>query len=401
MPKPSSHLSDYYAELKHAVGHDILDARRFRAHERKRQNLLEHHLKLPLAVWRGARVLEFGPGSGENAVVLARHGARLTLVEPLDYLVESLRANFAAHGVADKIEAVHMAVIEGFRSEKRYDAVFSEGFLHFLDDPCRALAQMAKYMAPEGFLVLQICNPSGTFVEYLKKAFLELEINALGAVSIEDKMVLAAGLFEDQYKKINYSRTFKSWVEDCLNPDYRPVRFPDFADLLAALPADVQLYSSWPNYRNEDDLVWHKNIKNAARMRRECLDGYFARYPHFLHSIPQDEPLPLFKPAEGRALKREVTRALAGLDKLLLAKSPIAADYASCLKPFARALRGYPQGRQAAEVIESAGRLFASVSGKRSPKDYERAWKRAKLLRNTWGSPGHNYAFHKTRLYEA
>lgn len=352
-------------------------------------------------MWRGARVLEFGPGSGENAVVLARHGARLTLVEPLDYLVKGLRANFDAHGVADKIEAVHIAVIENFRTKERYDAVFSEGFLHFLDDPCLALTQMAKYMAPEGYLVLQTCNPSGTFVEYLKKAFLELEINALRAASIEQKMALAAGLFEDQYKKINYSRTFKSWVEDCLNPDYRPARFPDFADLLAALPPDVQVYSSWPNYQDQDDLVWHKDIKEAARMRRETLDGYFARYPHFIHSIPQDGSLPLFDPADGRALKRQVTRSLASLDKLLLAKSPKAAAYASALKPLARALRRYPQGRQAAEVIESAVLLFSSVAGKRSPKDYKRAWKRAALLRNTWGSPGHNYAFHKTRLYEA
>ena len=38
-------------------------------------------MSVPPALFRGADVLEFGPDSGENAVVFARWGARLTLVE--------------------------------------------------------------------------------------------------------------------------------------------------------------------------------------------------------------------------------------------------------------------------------------------------------------------------------
>lgn len=57
---PSSNLSDYYSRIRlNPADRDISQDGRMRAHEKKRKNLLEHHLKLHFLLRRGARVLEY------------------------------------------------------------------------------------------------------------------------------------------------------------------------------------------------------------------------------------------------------------------------------------------------------------------------------------------------------
>src|SRR5262245_60195062 len=67
-------------------------------HVSKRRTLYERHLGIPVSLLRGQRVLEFGCHSGENALVLAHAGARLTLVEPNTSVHEPLQALFSRYG---------------------------------------------------------------------------------------------------------------------------------------------------------------------------------------------------------------------------------------------------------------------------------------------------------------
>ena len=74
------------------------------AHVAKRRNLYERHLGVPLSLLGGKRVLEFGCHSGENALVLAHAGARLTLVEPNASVHHRLTTLFDAYGCTAAIE---------------------------------------------------------------------------------------------------------------------------------------------------------------------------------------------------------------------------------------------------------------------------------------------------------
>ncbi len=402
MTTTGSRLSDYYKSIGlNPVGHDISREDRMRLHERKRQNLLEHHLKLPLFGWRGARVLEFGPGSGENAVALARLGAKFTFVEPLDYLSERLRATFAEFGVSERIEAVHQGVLEDFRSERRFDVVFAEGFVHFLEDHAAAVRKLISFADDEGFVVLSDIDPAGTFIEYLKKCYLEAACETLDLRSDEQRLDMARLLFAGEFGRINHSRGFDSWAKDMvLNPLYRPRYFLSFPEILAALPKGVSLYSSWPNYLDLDDLVWHKNIRAAASMRRAAQRGYYARAPHFLHSIPRpDGCLPMFDPKDGR----RVFSALRGFYARLGTANDRRSGVANAATPALRALRKALGSSRAAALpratIDDALALFASVRGAKTRAAFVRAWRGRASLRRLWGTPGHYIVLHKTRLY--
>lgn len=385
------------------MGHDISAGAPLKAHEHKRQNLLEHHLRLPQLVWRQARVLEFGPGSGENAAALARLGARMTLVEPLDYLIERLKKNFAECGVAKRIDSVHQGVLESFETERRFDAVFAEGFIHFLDDGPAAVRRLCSYLAPEGFLVVSVVHPAGTFIEFIKKCYLELACASLGRSSDAERYALARRLFEPAFARINHSRGFESWSKDCvLNPLYRPAHFLDLPEILAALENDVVVHSSWPNYRDSDDLIWHKNVRTAEDIRRATLDGYYARVPHFLHSIPQpDGRLPLFRPADGRAILAALSRCYAALDKAIWTRKPSTRAAFEAMSKLSKALKPFRQSREALRVVEPAADLFKSAAGARTEAQWIAAWARRPALSRLWGSPGHYFVFHKTSLHPA
>ena len=60
----------------------------------QRAAVLRDRAGLLPAMFNGAEILEFGPDSGENALVFAMWGAQLTLVEPNERAHETIRAYF-------------------------------------------------------------------------------------------------------------------------------------------------------------------------------------------------------------------------------------------------------------------------------------------------------------------
>src|SRR5580658_596497 len=102
---PNDSLVSYYTNLQfNPVLISVEDSAVWKSHFEKRRQLYERHLGLPLAYLDGASVLEFGPNSGENALLPALFGARLTLVEPNEQVLPRLRELFNLFGVQNQIE---------------------------------------------------------------------------------------------------------------------------------------------------------------------------------------------------------------------------------------------------------------------------------------------------------
>ncbi|MBI3553537.1 MAG: class I SAM-dependent methyltransferase [Elusimicrobia bacterium] len=395
-----SNLSEYYKPIRlNPVGHDISRQEQLTAHERKRRNLVEHKLKLPGLMWRDCRVLEFGPASGENAAVLARHGAQMTFVEPLDYLIAELKDKFASLGISDRVEAIHQDVLETFKTSDRFDVVWAEGFVHFMEDSALGVRNLSSFVRPGGFLVLgNLVEPVGTFIEFVKKAYLALASSALDRRDPEQHLALASVLYGGQFASINHSRAFEKWVKDSLlNPLYRPRHFFDLPRILQVLPAEFVPYSTWPNYIDHDDLVWHKNVKDAAALRAEALRGYYARAPHFLHSSPQGPgELPLFAPEDGGKVVAALHACYAKMEKSLLAQDAKPAAHLAGLAGLRRTLAGLPQARPALEVVDETIALFRAGGKARDEAAFSHAWKSKDLLSRIWGSPGHYFVFQRS-----
>lgn len=401
---PKSPLTDYYTSSKLSpVEHDVSSTQKYATHEKKRKNLIEFWLKLPLRVFRGARVLEVGPGSGENALVLARQGARLTLVEPVDFLRDKLRAKFASAGLSSNIEALHEQLLENFETDQRFDVVIAEGFLGCLPNRGELLHKLSNCVDSEGFLFIAVPHPVGMFVEQVKAIYLLMLIHATGASSKEQQNQCAERLYLEDFSKIRHSRSFEAWVWDSLLAPRALMGKAghwSFVDMRAHLGPDYYLYSSWPNYLNHDEFVWHKNLRSIEQIHQSTLDGYYARLPHFIDGLSSTDVggADLVLPVAGREIERQVLACSDRLEQAAAGSFASLDPLITSLHQLSDELAKHVAANKARTVVDATLALIKSTHHSRDATAFESTYK-SSPLRMTWGIPYHYCLFHRSDLF--
>jgi predicted O-methyltransferase YrrM len=266
-------LHDYYEQrdFKPTFA-GFKDEDELEAYDLRRQSLYRDLLHLPPRVFEGARLCEFGPDTGENALVFARWGARVTLVEPHASAWPEIRAYFARYGLDDRLEDIVGKTIESFESETRFDFINAEGFIYTVQPNELWLSKFKALLRPDGFAVVNYLDRTGCLFELLWS----LAHARYQEVSGERGVDAAWSLFEPKWNSIHHTRPFESWVKDVLeNPFVRLKYLIDPVELSAkALKAGLALYASWPRYENPFHPYWHKNIPGEADLelwRREFI----------------------------------------------------------------------------------------------------------------------------------
>jgi SAM-dependent methyltransferase len=228
------------------------------AYASQRRELFSDKLVLPPRLFRDADVLEFGPDSGENALVFAGWGANMTLAEPNRHAHPKIEAYFAHFGLTQRLRELALADVEGFSSDRRFDIIDAEGFIYTVQPSEKWLGIFHRLLNPDGYAVVSYYERYGGFFELALKA-----IHAAGkALSGRAALDTAKMLFEAKWDSIPHTRSFESWLMDVLeNPFVRHRYFLDAASLCAA--ADQQgfdVHSAWPAYRDSLDIYWHKKV---------------------------------------------------------------------------------------------------------------------------------------------
>ena len=118
---------DYYQHQKFIpVQQDLSDV----AAHRARRERLYRYLGIVLALLRGSSVIEFGPGTGDNAAVTSLYGPdEYILVDGHQTAVEMLKKKVEAGEIRGaKVEYVEADLID-YPEGKLYDVVICEGVL--------------------------------------------------------------------------------------------------------------------------------------------------------------------------------------------------------------------------------------------------------------------------------
>jgi hypothetical protein len=123
-------LYDYYGRQNIAPTFaDLRDEAAVVAYQAARARLLGERLALPIPLFRGAEILEFGPDTGENAVVFARWGAHMTLVEPAEAAHPRIRAYFDCFAPPAALRELAAADVLSYVANRRFDMIVAEGFI--------------------------------------------------------------------------------------------------------------------------------------------------------------------------------------------------------------------------------------------------------------------------------
>lgn len=228
------------------------------AYASQRRELFSDKLVLPPRLFRDAEVLEFGPDSGENALVFAGWGANMTLAEPNRLAHPKIEAYFAHFSLTQRLRELVLADVEGFRSERRFDIIDAEGFIYTVQPSDKWLGIFHRLLNPDGYAVVSYYERYGGFFELALKA-----IHAAGkALTGRAALDTAKVLFEAKWNSIPHTRSFESWLMDVLeNPFVRYRYFLDAAALCTAAHGQgFDIHSAWPAYRDSLDIYWHKKV---------------------------------------------------------------------------------------------------------------------------------------------
>lgn len=291
-------------------------------HEHHRRRLFTDKLKLPPALFRGARMLEFGPDAGENSLVFAQWGADCTLAEPNPKAHPVIREYFRRFGLEPKLRALETWDVKNFpepaTDAERFDLVDAEGFIYTIQPTELWVQKCARLTRPGGMVVLFYYEACGGFLELMLRV-VQARHRALTGL---DAVASARALFQTKWDSIPHKRRLESWTMDVLeNPFVRLKYFLDPATLCEQMAAaGLWHYSSWPTYDGGLDVHWFKReLPGAERLRqqrdfirRSRLSHVFGR-KHFLSQAEDD-----FEP--------RLLALLAGVDGLIDQFSPARAE---------------------------------------------------------------------------
>jgi len=282
-----SPLYDYYVEKNfNPTLIDLESKDKLITHFFKRLNLYVNKLKLSPLMFRNANVLEIGCSSGENALVIAKMGANFDFIEPRKQSTDRLTDLFTKFHLKSSICRISNTIIENLSSDQKYDIIIAEGFLGTLSNRNSHLSQLLNLIDYPGLCIVSSSDPYGLLVELTKIFIFQFLDYKKQLLSDNDKFQLATNLFEKEYNSIPHSRSFKRYYLDTfVNPLGGYKRAWGMEEMLpVAEKENFTLFSSWPYYGIDDDLLWHKHVKSTKEKNKELLNQYFLRCPSYIAS---------------------------------------------------------------------------------------------------------------------
>jgi hypothetical protein len=103
--------------------------------------------------------LEFGPGSGHNAIYTASlNPKRYVLVDGNKLGIFECKSNINQTGIEPEKPEFHHSLIEDFQSDETFDIVIAEGFIPYQFNPVKLLRHVSKFCKKKG----------GGIVDYIK-----------------------------------------------------------------------------------------------------------------------------------------------------------------------------------------------------------------------------------------
>jgi SAM-dependent methyltransferase len=294
---------DYYRELGISpVRQDLSDMGRHFT----RRSALYHLLGLTPGCIRDRDVLEFGPGSGDNALYTASlRPRRYVLVDANPAgLADTRRRLDAAPGGAANYEIVE-SFVESFDSSSAFDVVLAEGMLPHQDDPPALFARIGAHVRPGGIFVVTCSDSVSSIVEICGR--LRASSLAPPELPIAERLERLRPVFAPRLATLpGMTRSVDDWILDNITHPL-PGRLFSIDDAVRACPHLFDVLGSSP--RMTVDWRWYKTITSEPRGFNEAtIESYFSNIINLLDYRIAIAP---HDPALGRRIRSLADRVFA------------------------------------------------------------------------------------------
>ena len=341
---------DYYRERDISPVHqDISDRERHFG----RRSSLYRFLGIPPLYVEGAHVLEFGPGSGDNALHTASLGPeRYVLVDGNPRGVTETRAKLAS-ALPEGVVEVVPSYVEDFKVAERFDLVVAEGLIPFQNEPVGFARHIASFVRPGGMLVVT-CADSASAIGEIGRRLLANRI-APPSLPYAERRAQLSPVFASHLATLEgMSRSVDDWVDANIAQPLTGKLY-SMADAIESLGADGFIVTgSSPQFFT--DWRWYKRVFGDERQFNErAIDSYYENIVNFLD---YRETLAPHEAAVGRRIRTAtdalyeamhaddagdptgLPAAIAHLKEIAPLVKPIAPSTAASLDALANALSG-------------------------------------------------------------
>jgi SAM-dependent methyltransferase len=287
-----SHSEFYATHNISPVSQDITD---LNLHFQRRESLFRS-LGLPPSFIADRSILEFGPGSGHNALFTASLSPRL---------YELVDGN--PRGIADTCELlkaykeknihVYLKNFEEFDSPTKFDLVWAEGCLPHQKYPLQLLKKMAAFVEINGILCISTNNGISYLSETLRRLFRDRFFDTTVDIHEQTRQLLPY-LTPHLNNLKHMSRSHVDWILDSIVQPLGDRELMSIPDVVETLKLEFDVYGSSPRFLS--DWRWYKEIVGERRQfNNMALSNYYQsnlnlldyRHQHSVHKIEFGEKL--------------------------------------------------------------------------------------------------------------
>jgi 2-polyprenyl-3-methyl-5-hydroxy-6-metoxy-1,4-benzoquinol methylase len=221
-------------------------------------------LKFPPKMFAGAKLIDFGAGTGENTISLALWGADCTLVEMNEKALAIAKQVFERYGREGTHTFVQSSIFD-YESDAQYDIVHCRGVLSHTADKRGAFDKIARFVKPGGFLIFGDPNKAGGFQNMLQRFAVYRH-----ATSWDEMVTVCEKLYKEDIdrsqsfvKRTRRSIIFDRWVIQSQDD-------PSVEEVMSWLSGNaLALYSSYPPFTLPllGDSVHHKPKLDATQVK--------------------------------------------------------------------------------------------------------------------------------------
>lgn len=229
-----------------------------------RRAYLYRTLGLAPSVFKDASVIEFGPGTGDNAVATSAYGLdKYVLVDGNPPSVRELNKKRESGQIKANTTQVVESDILKYRDDNKYDVVICEGLIPGQNQPKPFLDHIASFAAPGGVVVFTTISYTSQLAEICRRVFRPAIVTEQN--SFARQVEVASNIFRDHLSTFGVStRPIEDWVQDNILHDWLTSDGQVFSlmDALDVFESRYQFLSSSPRFLVDDR--WYKSVGRAS-----------------------------------------------------------------------------------------------------------------------------------------
>lgn len=269
---------DFYT--KHSISPVCQDISDFKKHCERREYLYRR-LGIPALLVQGRALLEFGPGSGHNALFFhSCNPARYVLVDANKTGLYQCEALFKDKFPSSPYELIE-SYIEAFQTDEKFDLVLCEGLIPAQNDPKLFTEHVASFVNAKGICVITTHDVVSYFSELLRCL--------IGTILIKEEMA-----FDDQVETLvkvfgphlshlkGMSRSHEDWVIDNIihKSMWKNSSLFSIYEAIDALEDSFDVYGVSPFFVT--DWRWYKDVYGERRRFNEVAKECYLKNVHNL-----------------------------------------------------------------------------------------------------------------------